>query len=152
MSAGPSAGSSGSRQPSGGYFASLTSAKYMLLTTLSRDDTLVSTAVHPVTDGHRVYFWHWCPSKTWHRLRYTDWVQVAPCTALGFCGYGPLLDATARPLDGEEARLASRMLAQKYRLQHGFLIPLMHRIRGRQTVPFDLRPDEDAQLPGEPPA
>jgi PPOX class probable F420-dependent enzyme len=146
------AGSNDSRPAADHYFAPLRSARYLSLTTLGRDGTLISTAAPVVTDGDRVYFSLWRRSKAWHGLRHTDWVQVAPSTMLGFCRYGPPLDATARPLDGDEARLASRMLAGKYRFQHRFLIPLLRRILGRQTVHYGLRPDEDAPPPGQPSA
>jgi PPOX class probable F420-dependent enzyme len=146
------AGSNDSRPAADHYFAPLRSARYLSLTTLGRDGTLISTAAPVVTDGDRVYFSLWRRSKTWHGLRHTDWVQVAPSTMLGFCRYGPPLEATARPLDGDEARLASRMLAGKYRFQYRFLIPLLRRILGRQTVHYGLRPDEDAPPPGQPSA
>jgi PPOX class probable F420-dependent enzyme len=151
MSSGPVADSNDSRPAADDYFASLRSARYLSLTALGKDGTLVFTAAPVATDGDRVYFSLWRRSKTWHGLRHTDWVQVAPSTMLGFCRYGPPLDATARPLDGDEACLASSMLADKYQFQHRFLIPLLHRILGRQTVYYDLRPGEDALPPGSPP-
>ena len=52
-------------------------------------------------------------SRTAKRLRHNDWVQAAPCAALGLYRYGPWLDATARLLAGEEASQAEEKLARQ---------------------------------------
>ncbi len=37
------------------------------------------------------------------------------------------------------------MLARKYPVLHGFLIPLVHRLRGNETIRIELRPTEYAE-------
>ena len=123
-----------------GYFSPLASAKYVLLTTFRWGRTPVSTPVWVVVHGDRAYFQTWSASRTWKRLRHNDWVQVAPCTALGLYRYGPWLDATARLLTGEEASQAARKLARKHPGQHGGLTSLAYRIRGAQPVRYELQP------------
>ncbi len=146
MSSRPSTIDSGSRRDAarGGYLASLAPAKHMLLTTFKEDGTSVSAPVRVVVDGDRAYFRTWSPSGTSKRLQRIDWVQVAPCTVLGLCRYGPTLDATARLLTGEEASRAAAKLARRYPVQRRFLIPLFHRVPGWQTAHYELRAGEAA--------
>ena len=87
----------------GSYFAPLARARYLLLTTFRQKGTPVSAVVQGVADGDRAYFRVRSRSGTARRLRHTDGVQVAPCSALGLWSYGPPLDAAVRPLAGEEA-------------------------------------------------
>src|SRR5262249_15328284 len=89
------------QEAAGGYFSALAPAKYVLLTTFKWGRTPVSSPVRLVVQGDRAYFQTWSRSSAWKRLRHNDWVQVAPCTALGLYRYGPWLDTTARPLAGE---------------------------------------------------
>jgi hypothetical protein len=67
---------------------------------------------------------------------------VAPSTAPGV-STGPAIQATARRLEGAEARHAARLLAGKHPLLHGLLMPLTHRpgrVRTGKTVHFELTP------------
>ena len=86
-----------------GYFSPLAPAKYVLLAMFKWGRTPVATPARVVVHGDRAYFQTWSTSRTCKRLRHNDWVQVAPCAALGLYRYGPWLDATARLLAGEEA-------------------------------------------------
>lgn len=137
----------------GGNFAALAAGKYMLLTTFKPDGTPVSTTVHGVVDGDRAYFGVLRPSGTAKRLRSTKSVQVTPCIMLGFVSFGPLLDAVARPLSGEEVSRAASKLTRKYPVQERFLVPLLHRMRRWQMVPYELLatmpPPSEANLSGE---
>jgi PPOX class probable F420-dependent enzyme len=122
------------------YFAPLTAARYLLLTTFKQNGIPVSTPVQGVVDGDRAYFRAWSRSGVAKRLRHTDGVQVTPCTALGLCSFGPPLDATARPLAGKEASRAAGRLADKYPGRRRFPIPALPR-RGRwQLVHYELLP------------
>ena len=112
-----------------GYFAPLAAARHVLLTTFKWGRTPVSIPARVVALGDRAYFQTWSRSPTGRRLRDTDWVQVAPCAALGLYRHGPWLDATARLLAGEEASQAARRLARQHR-----------RIRGARPVHYELRP------------
>lgn len=126
-----------------GHFAPLASAKYMQLTTFTRDGRPVPARVHGVTDGDRAYFGAWSRSGSVKRLSHTDAVQVTPCSALGLC-YGPPLDATARLLPAEKARRAAGKLARKYPVRRRFLIPLPHRTWRRKMAHYELLADDAA--------
>ena len=43
-------------------------------------------------------------------------------------------------LEGKESVRAGRLLASKYPIMHGVLVPLVHRLRGNRTVHIELRP------------
>jgi hypothetical protein len=120
-------------------------AKYLLLTTFKQDGTPMAVPVRAVVDGDRAYFGAWDASGTSKRLRCTDWVQVVACTALGMASFGPTAGATARLLAGEEASQAADRLAREQRPWRGFLSHLARRVTGRQTVYYELRPDEAAK-------
>lgn len=128
----------------GDYFAPLASARHMLLTTFKRVGTPVSTPVPGLVDGDRAYFRAWGQSGTVKRLRHTDAVQVRPCAVLGLFSNGPLLDATAQLLRGEEASRIAGKLACKHPVRHRFLIPLLHRAWRRQMVHYELLPYDAA--------
>ena len=123
-----------------GYFSALVPAKYVLLTTFKWGRTPASSPVRMVVQGDRAYFGARSRSPAEKRLRHNNWVQVAPCTALGLYRYGPWLDATARPLAGEEAGQAAKMLAREPPGRLGGLISLAHRLRGARPVHCELQP------------
>jgi len=136
----------------GGRFATLESARYLLLTTFKQDGTPMAVPVRVAVEGDRAYFGVRDASGTCKRLRHTDWVQVVPCTRLGMASFGPRVNATARPLDGEEARMAAGRLARKQAAWREFACSLPRRVTGRQAVYYELRPDEPASEPAAPPA
>jgi PPOX class probable F420-dependent enzyme len=125
--------------------APLASAKYLLLTSFNRDGAALATPVRVLADGDRAYFRTSDTSGLSKRLRRTDWVQVSPCTVLGVCRTGPTVDATARLLAGDEAGWAGAQLAPKHPGWRRFLGSLAHRVRRRQTVYYEVQPDEAAQ-------
>ena len=140
MSSGPLTDSRARQDAIGdGYFASLAPAKYMLLTTFTRDGKPVATAQRAVLDGDRAYFRTGHPTGPSRRLRDGGWVQVAPCSVLGLIRYGLPLDATARLLAGEEASTAAAKLASKYPVRHRFLRRLPHWLPRRGTAYYELR-------------
>ena len=55
--------------------------------------------------------------------------------------------ASARVLEGEESVRPGRMLARKYPVLHGSLIPLVHRLRGNETIHIELRPIDNGEVP-----
>ena len=122
----------------GGYFASLAKGRYLLLTTFKPRGTPVSTPVQGITDGDRAYFPIWSQSGTARRLQHTHGVQVAPCGALGVLSHGPPLDAAARPLAGEEASRVAGPLGRKYPVRRRSLARLLHRVRHRRLVYYEL--------------
>ena len=54
--------------------------------------------------------------------------------------HGSAIRARARVLEGEEAAYAGRLLARKHPILHGFLVPLIHRLRGNETMHIELTP------------
>jgi hypothetical protein len=61
-------------------------------------------------------------------------------------GTGPAIRARTRRLDGAEAGHAARVLAAKYPLRHGVLLPLAHRLARRRSgraVHFEVQPDAE---------
>jgi len=123
-----------------GYFSALAPARYVLLTTFRWGRTPVSSPVRMAVQGDRAYFQTWSRSPAWKRMLRNGWVQVAPCAAFGLYRYGPWLDATARPLAGEEASQAAKMLAREPPGRLGGLISLAHRLRGARPVHCELQP------------
>jgi PPOX class probable F420-dependent enzyme len=116
--------------------------KTVLLTTYKRDGTGVSTPVHIAVDGDRAFVRTWDTTWKLKRIRNNPEVRVAPCTA-GGRPTGPAILARARVLGGDESEYAAEMLARKYPILHGVLIPRFHRLRGNQTMHIELTP-----LPG----
>lgn len=131
----------------GGYFASLTLARYMRLTTFKRDGIPVSRTVHGVVDGDHAYFRARTQSGTVKRLRYTDAVQVTPCGGLGFFSYGSPLDALARRLPDQEASAVAAQLDRKYPVRHRFATWLLR----SRAVYYQLAADDVARDQGGPP-
>ena len=111
--------------------------KTVLLTTYRRNGTPVGTPVHIALDGGRAFFRTWDTSWKARRIRNNADVEVAPSTANGK-PTGPALSARARLLEGEESAWAARALARKYPNTHGWIVPLVHRLRGYKTVHFEL--------------
>ena len=122
-----------------GYFSPLAPAKRVLLATFKWGRTPVASPARIVVHGDCAYFQTWSRSTAGRRLRNNDWVQVAPCAALGLYRYGPWLDATARLLTGEEASRAARELASQHPGQHGGLASLAHRFWGARPVQYELQ-------------
>lgn len=125
------------RAGSSGYFASISGAKYVQLTTFRRDGTAVATPVHMVVVGDTAFFRTWDPTGKSKRLRHTPTVEVAPSTIRGR-PLGPSIRAEARLLDGVGSDHAARMLSEKHPFLHGWLIPRFHRLRGWTTLQYRL--------------
>jgi PPOX class probable F420-dependent enzyme len=123
-----------------GHFSPLAPAKRVLLATFRWGRTPVASPTRMVVHGDRAYFQTWSKSPAGKRLRTNDWVQVAPCAALGLYRHGPWLDATARLLAGEEASQAAGKLARQHPGQRGGLPSLAYRLRGARPVHYELRP------------
>jgi uncharacterized protein len=123
----------------GGMFVSHESVKRLLLTSFKPDGAAVSTAVRVALDGDRACFRTLATSGTSKRIGRTGWVQVAPCSPLGFVRYGPPAGATARLLAGVQAGRAAGLLAREHPAWHGSLGSLARRVTGWQTVYYELR-------------
>lgn len=111
----------------------------VLLTTYKRDGTGVGTPVHIAVDGTRAFVRTWDTTWKLKRIRNNPEVEIGPCTA-GGRPTGPAIRARATVLEGGESAYAGEMLAHKYPILHGILTPLVHRLRGNQTVHIELKP------------
>src|SRR5918995_4101418 len=109
----------------------------VLLTTYRRNGTPVGTPVHIAVDGDRAFVRTWDTTWKLKRIRNNPEVRVAPCTA-GGRPTGPAILARARVLGGDESEYAAEMLARKYPILHGVLIPRLHRLRGNRTMHIEL--------------
>jgi len=118
----------------------------VLLTTYRRDGRPVGTPVHLAVDGDRAVFRTWDATWKLKRIRRTPEVTIAPSTTRGR-PTGPALRARARILAGEESASAGRLLARKYPVLHGVLIPLVHRLRRNTTMHVELTPVEGERPP-----
>jgi PPOX class probable F420-dependent enzyme len=114
----------------------------VLLTTYRRDGTPVGTPVSIVVDGDRAFARTWDDAWKFRRIRENPEVEISPCTPRGR-PTGPAIRARARVLSGEESERAARLLARKYPFLHGFLVPLLHRLRGYRTVHIEIKPTTD---------
>src|SRR5687768_5673864 len=122
---------------SGASLAPLARQRTVLLTTFRRDGTPVATPVSIAVDGDRAFIRTWDTAGKAKRIRSNPEVTIAPCTA-GGRATGPPVPARARILAGEESACAGRLLAGKYPLLHGLLVPLVHRLRGNTTTHIEL--------------
>jgi PPOX class probable F420-dependent enzyme len=116
--------------------------KTVLVTTYRQDGRPVSTPVSLAVDGDHAYLRSFEKAGKTRRLRHNPRVDVAPSTARGQ-PTGPAIQATAKRLQGAEARRAARLLAAKHPLLHGVLVPLTHRLgpaKTGKTVHFQLTP------------
>jgi len=115
--------------------------RVVLPMTYRRDGTPVGTAVNIAVDGDRAFVR--TPHRTGKvkRLRNDPNVEIAPSTFLGK-PTGRAIRAQARLLSGDEAKHASKALAQKYRILQGVLVPLAHRLTCSKTMHYELTPVE----------
>ena len=122
---------------SGTALGELAAAKTVLLRTFRRDGRPVDTPVHVVCHDGRLFIRTFDPSGKLKRIRRDPMVLVAPCTTRGRV-LGPTFGLRARILDGSEAEAVARLLAEKYPLVHGVLVPFFHRLRGFKTAHLEL--------------
>ncbi len=111
--------------------------KTVLLTTFRRDGTPVGTPVSIAVEGDRAFVRTWDTSGKMKRIRNNHEVNIAPSTTLG-APTGPALPAQARILSGSESSHAGHLLARKYPLLHGVIVPLTHRLRRNTTTHIEL--------------
>lgn len=84
-------------------------------------------------DGDRAYIRSFERAVKTRRLRRNPTVEIAPSTGRGRAT-GPAVQARARQLTGAEFAHASRLLARKYPLLHGVVVPLAHRVLLRRKT------------------
>ncbi len=113
----------------------------VLLITYKRDGTPIGTPVNIAVYGDRAFVRTFDTAWKLKRIRNNPEVEVVPSTWRGR-PTGPAIRARARVLKGEESAHAVRLLARKHPILHRFLVPLIHRLRGNQTIHVELRPLE----------
>jgi PPOX class probable F420-dependent enzyme len=124
-------------------FEHLRRANTVLLTTRRRDGSTVDTPVNVAVDEQgRGYLRTWSTSGKAKRLRNFPGVRVAPCSVNGR-PQGSDQPALASRLSGPDEALAARVLAGRFRLIHGLLVPLAHRLLRHRTVYYRLEPVEE---------
>jgi uncharacterized protein len=111
----------------------------VLLTTYKRDGTPIGTPVNIAVDGNRAFVRTFDTAWKLKRIHYNPEVEIAPSTWRGR-PTGPAIRARARLLEGEESAYAGRLLVRKHPILHRILVPLVHRLRGNETVHIELRP------------
>ncbi|MHA6799693.1 PPOX class F420-dependent oxidoreductase [Bounagaea algeriensis] len=109
----------------------------ILLKTKKRDGSWVSTPVSIAVRGEHAYIRTYDKAGKSKRLRNFGEVQFCPSTFRG-APTGAVVAARARLLDGDEARRAATLLTRKYRLLHGVIVPLGHRIMRTRTLHYEL--------------
>jgi PPOX class probable F420-dependent enzyme len=107
------------------------------LETRRKDGTWVPTAVSLVAERSHLYFRTYDAAGKAKRLRNFPDVRVAPATLRGR-PLGPSVPGRARLLQGEEAEHARTLLARRFPLLHGRLVPWMHRRKGWTTLHYEL--------------
>lgn len=115
------------------------------LQTQRRDGTWVATAVSLVVEHDRAFFRTYDASGKAKRLSNFPGVRVAPSTLRGR-PTGPYASATARLLHGQDAQHARELLAKRFPVMHGRLVPWMHRRKGWETLHYQLDFDADTNV------
>jgi uncharacterized protein len=111
----------------------------VLLTTYKREGTPIGTPVNIAVDGNRAFVRTFDTAWKLKRIHNNPEVEIAPSTWRGR-PTGPAIRARARLLEGEESAYAGRLLVRKHPILHRILVPLVHRLRGNETVHIELRP------------
>lgn len=111
--------------------------KTVQLQTRKRDGTWVPSPVSLVIEGERAYFRSYDASGKYKRLRNFPQVRMAASTFRGKPA-GPVVEGRARLLDGAEAEHARQLLAARFPMLHGKLVPWMHRRKGWATVHYEV--------------
>jgi len=124
-------------------FEHLRRAKTVLLTTRRRDGSTVDTPVNLVVDEQGIgYFRTWSTAGKARRLRNFPGMRLAPCSFLGR-PQGSDQPALTSLLSGAEADRAAALLAGRFPVLHGRLVPWIHRIRRQNTVHYRVVPAEE---------
>jgi hypothetical protein len=119
--------------------APLRDTKTILLTTYKKDGTPIATPVSIAFDGERAFFRSYDKAWKTKRLRRNPAVEAAPATLRGQ-PVGPAIPARAILLDGDQARVAARVLARRHRILQAILVPAAHRMMRYHTMHYELVP------------
>ena len=106
--------------------------RYMALETRKRDGSWVSTPVHLVVEGDRVYFRTWSKAGKAKRLRNFPEVRLAGSSGRGRV-HGATLCGTARLLQGDEDRRVAASINRKYPVLQGIAVRYGHKLMRYRT-------------------
>jgi PPOX class probable F420-dependent enzyme len=121
-------------------FEHLRAAHTVLLSTRRRDGRTVQTPVNLAVDRDGTgYFRTWSTAGKARRLANFPGLRLAPCSVTGRA-QGSDQPALASRLSGPEADHARRLLAERFPLLHGVIVPRLHRLQRRHTVYYRLVP------------
>jgi uncharacterized protein len=124
-------------------FEHLRRADTVLLSTRRRDGSTVDTPVNLAVDERgQGYFRTWSTSGKAKRLRNFPGVRIAPCSVTGR-PQGSDQPALATLLSGAEEELARALLARRFPVLHGRLVPLVHRLQRHSTAHYRLAPADE---------
>jgi PPOX class probable F420-dependent enzyme len=115
----------------------LGSAKTVLLTTFKRDGTAVSTPVSIALTASAHTFELGTRRGRQSGLQTTLRSKWRPAP-FGASRQGPALPVHARLLQGDDARLAAKVLAEQHPLLQAVLVPLTHRLMRYRTMHYLL--------------
>lgn len=121
-------------------FEHLRRADTVLLTTRRRDGRTVDTPVNVAVDDAGLGYFRTSPAsgKVKRMANFPD-VRVAPCNRRGRPG-GSDQPAVAAPVPGPEADAARALLARRFPLVHGRIMPVADRLLHRAPVYYRLTP------------
>jgi PPOX class probable F420-dependent enzyme len=114
--------------------------RFVLLETRKRDGSWVGTPVSIVTQDGRAFFRAYDASGKAKRLRNFPEVRVTASNYRGRTSGDPV-GGTTRLLDEDEARPVRKLLAKKYPVLQGWLVPAMHKRKGWTTLHYELTLD-----------
>jgi uncharacterized protein len=112
--------------------------KYVLLETHKRDGSWVGTPVSIVEQDGRLFFRAYDASGKAKRLKNFREVKVTPSNYRGKTS-GATMAGVADLLSGDEDARVRALLAAKYPLLQGRLVPWMHKRKGWATLHYELR-------------
>jgi PPOX class probable F420-dependent enzyme len=112
----------------------LNRSRYVSLTTFRKGGTPVATPVWAVADGGELYVWTRTDSWKVKRIRNNGRVTVTACDVRGRTEPGaPVLEGTARLLDGAGLTRVRKLMARKYGWQFWIVdVPAALVRRGRR--------------------
>ena len=114
-------------------FGDIGTAKYVQLTTFTKDGRAKPTAIWAALDGDDLMMWTQAKSWKVKRINNTPRVTVATCDSRGN-NVGPEMEATARVLDAAGTARARKAVANKYGIVGSVAIFFSGLFRGKDST------------------
>lgn len=120
-------------------FGDVGTAKYVLLTTFTKDGTPKPTPIWAALDGDRLLIWTQRESWKVKRIRNTPRVTVATCDRSGK-NVGPAMDVVAEVLDDAGTARTRDVVIEKYGITGRIVVTMSSLFKGKSsTVGLALR-------------